>query len=145
MNFMKKQPYLDIYFYAAGWAIIGVVVLAFVVSMILQIPITELFPPCMLYTLTGWYCPGCGGTRAMNYLVHGRVIISFLYYPFVPFATIGGLWFMISQTIDRIVGRKFKAVMHFRMIYVYIAIALIVINFLVKNAFILFANIHLIG
>ncbi len=29
------------------------------------------FPPCMFKTLTGFYCIGCGATRAMHALVHG--------------------------------------------------------------------------
>jgi hypothetical protein len=28
-------------------------------------------PPCTFRELTGWACPGCGGTRAAHYLLHG--------------------------------------------------------------------------
>jgi hypothetical protein len=27
-------------------------------------------PPCPFHALTGWYCPGCGSTRALHALVH---------------------------------------------------------------------------
>jgi len=27
-------------------------------------------PPCVLYSLTGIYCPGCGSTRCLHALVH---------------------------------------------------------------------------
>jgi len=27
-------------------------------------------PPCILYSFTGLYCPGCGSTRCMHALVH---------------------------------------------------------------------------
>lgn len=30
-------------------------------------------PPCMFHQMTGLHCPGCGGTRAMHALLHGRV------------------------------------------------------------------------
>ncbi|HJW45564.1 MAG TPA: DUF2752 domain-containing protein [Lysobacter sp.] len=30
----------------------------------------SLFPPCLFFTLTGLYCPGCGLTRALHALVH---------------------------------------------------------------------------
>ena len=28
------------------------------------------FPSCVFHDLTGWYCPGCGITRALHALVH---------------------------------------------------------------------------
>ena len=30
----------------------------------------SLFPSCLFRALTGWYCPGCGITRALHALVH---------------------------------------------------------------------------
>ena len=30
-------------------------------------------PPCPFHALTGLFCPGCGSTRAMHHLLHGRV------------------------------------------------------------------------
>ena len=29
------------------------------------------FPPCPFLTLTGWYCPACGGLRMTHDLLHG--------------------------------------------------------------------------
>lgn len=34
----------------------------------------RLLPDCMLLSLTGLYCPGCGVTRAAAALAHGRLI-----------------------------------------------------------------------
>ncbi len=33
---------------------------------------TALLPPCPFHALTGLYCPGCGSTRMMYFLVHGQ-------------------------------------------------------------------------
>lgn len=38
-------------------------------------------PPCVLHRLTGWNCPGCGGTRAFFALVHGDPVQSLRYNP----------------------------------------------------------------
>jgi len=29
-----------------------------------------LFPRCVFYSLSGWYCPGCGSQRAIHSLLH---------------------------------------------------------------------------
>jgi len=33
--------------------------------------------PCLFYCATGIYCPGCGGTRAVKYLLKGEILKSF--------------------------------------------------------------------
>lgn len=32
-----------------------------------------ILPPCTLYRATGLHCTGCGGTRCVGHLVHGRL------------------------------------------------------------------------
>jgi len=34
------------------------------------------YPQCLLYNATGIYCAGCGATRALYALLHGRVIAA---------------------------------------------------------------------
>lgn len=43
---------------------------------------------CLFRHLTGLYCPGCGGTRAFIYLIHGNIPESILYHPLVIYAVI---------------------------------------------------------
>lgn len=49
------------------------------------------YPPCLLYTLTGLYCPACGGTRATFDLLHGDVGGAFARNPAVPFLLVAVL------------------------------------------------------
>jgi len=37
-------------------------------------PARGVYPQCFLYRTTGLYCAGCGATRALHALLHGRVI-----------------------------------------------------------------------
>ena len=39
--------------------------------------------PCLFHLATGYYCPGCGGTRAIASLLHGQLFRSFLYHPVI--------------------------------------------------------------
>jgi hypothetical protein len=38
-------------------------------------------PPCVFLSLTGWFCPGCGITRALHALVHGDLARAFAMNP----------------------------------------------------------------
>jgi hypothetical protein len=33
-------------------------------------------PPCLLHALTGLHCPGCGSTRLLHALAHGRLLTA---------------------------------------------------------------------
>jgi hypothetical protein len=42
------------------------------------------FPGCVFHWLTGWNCPGCGTTRALHQLLHGRLGAALGYNPVTP-------------------------------------------------------------
>ena len=42
---------------------------------------TRLLPSCPFRAITGLYCPGCGTTRMLYFLVHGQLVISFAQNP----------------------------------------------------------------
>ena len=52
-----------------------------------------IFPPCPVYYLTGWYCPGCGSLRAMHQLLHGHLWAAWAMNPLtvvlMPFLAYG--------------------------------------------------------
>lgn len=65
--------------------IAGVVALAAAVILFEFDPSHEtFFPKCPLYSLTGFYCPGCGSTRCLHHLVHGHIATAFRYNPLAP-------------------------------------------------------------
>ena len=141
---MKKDSSQDLSFYIIGWCCIAFVVIYYVLKHICNVDIINYTLPCTLYTWTGFYCPGCGGTRSIAALLQGDILESFHLHPFVPYTVFVGGWFMISQTIERISKGKIKVALHFRMIYMWIAVALILTNFLWKNYVLLKTNVPLL-
>lgn len=89
--------------------------------------------PCLFHMVTGFYCPGCGGTRAVAALLRGQICISFLYHPIVPYCAAVYLWFMASHTVERMTGHRWKVGMRYRNLYLWIALAIVVLNTAVKD------------
>lgn len=100
--------------------------------------------PCVFHSVTGFYCPGCGGTRAVAVLLEGNVLASALYHPIVAYAAGFYVWFMASHAVERLSGRRFKVGLLFRSWYLYVALAVVVLNFFVKNFALLVCRIDLL-
>lgn len=130
---MRTDPIQDKCFYIIGWVLLALVagVLAIVHFGVLD-KVGGL-PPCVLHRVTGLYCPGCGGTRAVIALFHGQILRSLFYHPIVVYTVVIGGWFMLSQTIERLSFGRIRIGMHYRDLYLWLALAIIVINCLVKN------------
>jgi hypothetical protein len=75
-------PPLPRRFPRAPYLIAGALVVAGVAVVFAFNPArTDFFPRCPLHAATGLYCPGCGSTRAVHQLLHGRVAAAFGYNP----------------------------------------------------------------
>lgn len=142
---MKADPTQDVYFYISGWILIGAFALFLLGIYVLRLPFLQALPPCTFHTLTGFYCPGCGGTRAAYAFFHGHILSALFYHPFVPFVAVFGGWFMVSQTIERISGHRIAVGMHYRNVYVWVTLTIIFGNWIIKNAMLLFAGNALMG
>ena len=73
------------------WRIVSaVIVLAVGGWVVYTFPPTEyaFYPRCVFKQMTGMDCPGCGSTRAMHHLLHGRVAEAFKLNP-ILFALMG--------------------------------------------------------
>jgi len=63
-------------------------------------------PECMFHRMTGWYCAGCGMTRASYCLMHLRFGAAFRYNPLgvilLPLVALG----MTCEVAGWVLGRK---------------------------------------
>lgn len=87
---------------------------------------------CSVKKITGFPCPGCGGTRAVNALFHGSLAQSFCYHPAVPLGVLFYLHFMglyfYRKHIKKSLGEKEIPIE----VYMYAAAAVILIQWIVK-------------
>ena len=49
---------------------------------------TKILPPCLFHVLTGYSCPGCGCTRAVEALLQGNVMESLRQNPIILYCVI---------------------------------------------------------
>lgn len=111
--------------------------------------VTELFGrrqgfPCLFHFITGFYCPGCGGTRAVRLLLQEDIAGSLQYHPFVLYACLVvllELFFWLYTAAGRIRGNKTLRYLpgmerryHF---WVRAGAAVVIINWVIKNLFLL--------
>lgn len=115
--------------YKLGWILVAFAAVCMTVVHFTGIP----HLPCLLYLTTGIYCPGCGGTRALQNFLHGHWLLAFYYHPFVPYCGILFSWFMLSQTVERISRGRLPVGMKYRNAYLYFALFLIIVNWIVRN------------
>ena len=100
--------------------------------------------PCLFHLLTGLYCPGCGGTRAVKYLLQGHWAQSFQYHPLVLYGVAAmalELWSVLAvrRTGKPLIrpGREIRLV--------YGGVVLVIINWIVKNGALVIWGIDLLA
>lgn len=142
MREVKKEETALFY---TGWAIVFLAGAIFFVYRFVPLPYDKLMTPCILHSIFGLYCPGCGGTRAIYALLHGHVLASFICHPLVLYTAGCGGWFLISQSIERFSRHRIRIGMRFRDIYVWIALGIVVVNFIIKNLLLLAFHIDLLN
>lgn len=122
------------------------------------VTLTESLYPCVFRRLSGLYCPGCGGTRAVQALLEGHFLACFFYHPFVLYCAVMYALFMLSHTLELIFTCKcfksrqtsntkksphekpFVRGLNFNIRYVYIGIIVILLQWMLKNLFLIGNN-----
>jgi len=67
---------------------------------------SSLLPSCPLHSCTGLYCAGCGSTRAVHELLHGRAVQAMGYNPLTTLAAPFALYLVAAWGLYAIAGVK---------------------------------------
>ena len=100
--------------------------------------------PCMFHELTGLYCPGCGGTRALKALLCGQFETSFLYHPLVLYCACVALVFLVSYLIYW-KTKKPQFRLYLENGWIYGGLVILAVNFVVKNYFLIVRGIDVLA
>lgn len=99
--------------------------------------------PCSIYRVTGLYCGGCGGTRAVFALLEGKILLSLHYHPLILYLAVLYLLFLVRGLLA-FFSRGRYPYMKFRLAYVYIGVGITLVQLIVKNYFLLRYGVHLL-
>ncbi len=89
---------------------------------------------CGFYNLTGYSCPGCGGQRALHYLLHGKFLTA-LHYNAIFILGLPVLFYLYFVTIRVYVFKDIKYMdsFVFSSKFGYSLLAVLVIYFIIRN------------
>lgn len=87
--------------------------------------------PCIFRMLTGYYCPGCGGTRALRALLRGHFLQSVYYHPLVLYLAVLVIWWLARLVRCAFFGKE--AGNFFRNWMAAAGILLVLVNWIGKN------------
>ena len=85
---------------------------------------------CFFRKMTGYYCPGCGGSRSIMFLLRGDPLRSFIYHP-APLYILIMAFVFIFQILYTVITRKKLSLV--KPVHGYILIGLILISWMIKN------------
>lgn len=141
-NFMKRERSLEDNLFRLGYIFLGISLVAGVLFYYVLLPHISL-PPCVLYTYFGLYCPGCGGTRAFISLLHGHILKSLWYHPLVVYSAVLYGGFMLSHAAARLTRFRYFSGLRFHNWYLYGALVVLGVNWILRNALLLCMGIRL--
>lgn len=98
--------------------------------------------PCLFRTLTGFYCPGCGGTRALKALLHGKLWLSFCYHPLVLYLAVSFAGLLFYFVVCWKKNRTFSGKIIENVLLG--GVLLLACNVIIKNSFLLMGKMDLL-
>ena len=119
--------------------VVAVLVAGFVVVTLLLKDREEM--QCAFYSLTGLYCPGCGGTRAVYSLLRLRIFDAIKYNITVPFGAFVYIYYNVRAFIAGLKNdtEYFKNQKYPLCI---VLVAVLLLNFVLKNVLLIFFGIR---
>lgn len=132
MENQRKELTAETAFFVVGIILAAIAIVIAALFALFPEVFTRFRFPCMFHEITGLYCPGCGGTRAVKAFFVGHIVKSFLYNPVVFYSVVMYTWFMGSQLLERMTGGKVKG-LKYRHLYLWLALVIVVANCLIRN------------
>lgn len=101
----------------------------------------HLLPGCLFHEFFHLYCPGCGGTRAVDALLQGKFLHSLLYNPFILYTALVFVYYYIAAGYTFLVKRDGKIYYKISNWILFFAPVLIIGYFVLRNLLLVYFHI----
>ncbi len=118
------------YYIGLGIGFIGIVIILLIKCLKIDIIGISPFGGCL--SKYGFYCFGCGGTRAAAALLKGELFESLYYHPAVLYIAAVYIIYMLSHSLNIITNGRVRYML-FCPCYFYVAMAIIIGQCIIKN------------
>ncbi|MCH5264309.1 MAG: DUF2752 domain-containing protein [Lachnospiraceae bacterium] len=102
MTGLKKYPKEQRTYYFCLLLLPLIVLLALLYQSPVYYP-SRFMPPCLFRSITGFSCPGCGCTRAVEALLRGHIFQSLRFNPLIFYCFFLYLAVLLSHTAERLI------------------------------------------
>lgn len=100
---------------------------------------------CFFPAFLHLYCPGCGGTRAVRFLLKGELVSSFLAHPLIPYLLFIYLQCLGMSVYDVFIDKSGKWHVKVFMWQIWGILVIVLGTFLVRNLLMLAFGIDFLG
>lgn len=97
-HYVSINKYVKLYFFLIAFTIASV-------YFYFNNPGTTLYPPCPFLYFTGYYCPGCGSSRAFHQLLHGNIYGALGFNPLMVISIPFIIYLLLSYFEIKLKGR----------------------------------------
>lgn len=132
----KRNIYIVFLVLFAGFGIFLFVYHKFCWQIAYQLP-----TDCMFHELFHLYCPGCGGTRAIDALLRGDFLHSFLYHPMVIYIVLTFVYYYIAAGYTFLIKRNGKIYYKIPIWVLMVAAILLIGYFVLRNILLVYFKI----
>lgn len=122
---------MDKLLYNLGLVALGIIVAAVLLYILTGFSVLNIRFYCVFNKLTHLPCPGCGGTRATRALVRGEFLKSLYDYPPLIYGVVVYAIFFIRCFLYKHFGIR-KSKDGTVVVFIYIGVALIILQWIVK-------------
>jgi len=88
------------------YRLIGILLLVGACWLVASYYLPEAWTPCLFHNLTGWPCPACGTTRAMQAFFDGHIHQSLLINPLGLLVGLTGILMLPILLVDYLSGKQ---------------------------------------